>query len=248
MDMTAQTIVQLFSQLRGGGYGDDELRLIRRAYALLVKLATCQYRSSGRTLIDHAVGVASVLAGLDVSPALVAAGLVHIAYLHGDFGTWRKRVVESKRRRLRSAVGDAAEDHVHRYSQLEWTPASIRALSERIPALDQIGRDTVLMRLADQLDIYGSRDAGYCDNAVKRRIYARDLGPTVVAIATQLGRPALSTALADAFAAVADGALPIESAQSVWRDGALLPPSYCVRVPIALYQTARFRLYKMIGR
>ena len=33
-----------------------------------------------------------------------------------------------------------------------------------------------------------------------------------------------------------------------WRDGVLLPYSYRVRLPVALYRSARFRLYTMVGR
>jgi len=46
---------------------------VHRAYALTVSSCTCQYRSSGRTLLDHAVGNASILAGETGDPTLIVA-------------------------------------------------------------------------------------------------------------------------------------------------------------------------------
>jgi (p)ppGpp synthase/HD superfamily hydrolase len=244
----AQTIVQLLNRLRRDGWALDDLRLLHRAYERLVALSTCQYRSSGRTLIDHAVGVASILAALGAPVPLVAAGLVHLVYLHGDFGTWRRRVVESKRAQLNTAVGSTVEQSVYGYTQLDWSAPGIAALRDRLPRLDRGERDVVLMRLADQLDIFGTRDALYCDNAGKRRAYARDVGATVVALADGLGQPALAAALSRAFAQTRDAAISPDLRTPSWRDGVIVPPSYRTRRSIALYQGVRSKVYALTGR
>lgn len=248
MEARAQTIVQLFNQLRSHGYDAEDLQLVRRAYALMVPLCTCQYRSSGRTLIDHAVGVASLLAALGVPAPLVVAGLVHLAYLHGDFGTWRKRVLESKRSLVRTAVGSVVEDYVHRYTRLDWSVAGIAALCDRLPQLDAFERDVVLMRLADQLDIYGGQDALYCDNARRRRAYARDVGTAVAALADGLGAAPLAAALTRAFDGVRDATVAAELEHPAWKDAMIVPRSYRIRRPIALYRAARSTVYRLAGR
>jgi (p)ppGpp synthase/HD superfamily hydrolase len=73
----AETIVELFNQLRAQGYSGDDLRLIHRAYGLAAPLYTCHYRSSGRSLTHHAVGTTSIVAALAVPTPLVAAMLLH---------------------------------------------------------------------------------------------------------------------------------------------------------------------------
>lgn len=248
MDGKAQTILQLFSQLEAQGYRDEDLHLIHRAYALAVRLSTCQYRSSGRTLIDHAVGVASILAALRREPRLVAAGLTHVAYLHGDFGTWRKRVLPLKRALVRKEVGPAAEELVYRYTLLDWSPGSIASLRERLRDRDAMHRTVVLMRLADQLDIHGEHDVLYCNDDERRRAYARSVGPAVVELANELEVPALAAALQRAFAEVADATPPASLTEPRWKDAAVIPRSYRVRLPMTLYRSARTGIYRIIGR
>jgi (p)ppGpp synthase/HD superfamily hydrolase len=248
VEAKAQTILQLFSQLQVQGYSDEELGLIHRAYELLVRICASQYRSSGRTVIDHAIGMTSLLASCCTDPQLVAAGVTHPVYLHGDFGTFRKRILPGKRRMLREAVGSAVEELVFRYSLFDWSPQAMPSIRDRVRSGEAATRAVVLMRLADQLDIYGEHDALYCHNASKRRVYARDSGPSVVALAQDLELSALAAALRRAFIEVGNGTPPGVLTEPAWRDGPIIPRSYRVRVPIALYQSARYRLYRMLGR
>src|SRR5260221_3591059 len=175
----AETIVELFNQLRALGYAADDLRLIHRAYALAAPLYTCHYRSSGRWLTHHAVGTTSILAALAVPTPLVAAMLLHAVYMHGDFGTRLRRISDAKRALVRRAAGDAAEEIVYRYTAFAWTTTAIPAVAARLAGFDLLERQTVLMRLADQLDIYGARDCLYCHNLAQRREVARTHGPSV---------------------------------------------------------------------
>ena len=56
---------------------------------------------SGKTFIDHLVGAAGILLPyLHMPVELVAAGLIHAAYLHGDFGGATKGISEIKRKQL----------------------------------------------------------------------------------------------------------------------------------------------------
>ena len=248
MEAKAQTIVQLFNQLRSQGYALEDLRLIHRAYELAVSLCICQYRSSGRTLLDHSVGAASILAAQDLHPSLVAAAVVHAAYIHGDFGTWRRRIGEDKRARLRAAVGSAAEEIVYGYSLIDRSVQNLPVIRDRVPHLTARERDLVLMRLADLLDIYGEQDALYCANVDKRREVATRWGPGIVAVADALGFPQLAAGLRRGFAEVRDGRPPSALATPAWKDRIIVPRSYRIRPLIAIYQRTRSKIYAVIGR
>lgn len=244
----AATIVQLLNQLERQGYAADDRRLLRRAYEFVAPLYSCQYRSSGRTMIDHTVGTTGIVAALAVRPPLLIASLLHDIYLHGDFGTRLKRVGQRKRARVRQAVGDAVEELVYRYAALEWSARTIPAIGHRLPALDPLDRQVVLLRLADQLDIYGTTDALYSCNLAQRRELARDCGPVVVAMADDLGLPALSAALAGAYSQFSQRTLPAGLASPAWKDGVNVPRSYAIRPSIALYQRARAKVWVAVGR
>jgi len=246
-ETTAANIVQLLNQLEGQGYAPPDLRQVRAAYDLAIALYTCQYRSSGRGLIDHAVHTASILAALGSEPALIAAMVAHAVYLHGDFGTRLRRITASKRVRVRANLGSAAEELTYRYAGLDWRRSTIAALRDEIPTLT-VERQLLLMRLADQLDIYATRDVLYCDNLAQRVAWARDVGPLIVALADEVDRPHLADALRRAYSdciASATGADPLAPA---WRDGVRTPSSYRIRPSIALYQRLRGQVWAWLGR
>src|SRR5262249_20277729 len=112
MHLYAQTNAQLFNQLRSEGYSKTEREFVRDVYEFGMTLFSGLFLSSGKLLIDHLVGTASILASLRVSIEIVAAGLIHAAYLHGDFGGMRHGITEAKRKRVNTVVGDAVEKYV----------------------------------------------------------------------------------------------------------------------------------------
>jgi hypothetical protein len=244
----AQTIVQLLGQLGRQGYATDELVTVQRAYALAAAACACQYRSSGRALIDHVVTTTSVVAALGGRAALVGASLLHAAYIHGDFGTWRKRVVASKRAWVVETAGPEAEEIVYRYSALDWSGRGIPAIADSLAGRDALGRDAVLIRLADQLDIYGTRDVLYCANLEQRRTFARTLGPVVVGMAHELGYPSLAEALGLAYGEMMAAVVAPTLTSPPWPDDVIVPPSYRIRPGIALYQRNRAAIWRLTGR
>jgi (p)ppGpp synthase/HD superfamily hydrolase len=248
LDPLAQTVLELFDQLERRGFGVDDMRLVQRAYELASSLTACQYRSSGRSLVDHTMGTASIVASLGAYPAFVAAAMAHAVYVHGDFGTMRKRAGEAERARVRTAIGSDAEEIVARYSQLYWNERSVPSLSENVPHLDARDREALLIRLADQLDIYGTREVLYYDNLDQRLHFARTFGPRVVAMADQLGYPALSAALDRAYADVLEQTVPAGLQDLSHGDETVMPGSYRVRPSVAFYRGVRFRVWKLIGR
>ena len=106
MHAYAQINVQLFNQLRSEGYSKEDRERVREAYEFAMRLFTGMFLPSGKTFIDHLVGTASILASLHVPVELVAAGLIHAAYLHGNFGGLRKGISETTRNQVKLAVGE----------------------------------------------------------------------------------------------------------------------------------------------
>lgn len=225
----AQTNLQLYTQLVEDGYPPEALVLVRDAYGLAVHLFAGWYRPSGKTFIDHVVGTASILASLDASPELVAAGLLHAAYDQGDFGPLRSE--RARRADVRAAVGDAVEEYVARYAVLPWNRESIRALHDGIDAAGPMKRRVVLMRLANLLEDHLDLGILFCVNARVRCNAIRNRGTLLVDLARKLGEPRLAGEIERAFEKI----LNDESQAGSWGDVAwrrarlLLPPSYRTR-------------------
>jgi hypothetical protein len=114
--VNAQTNLQLYRQLIEAQWDEAALLMIRNGYELAVQLFADAYRASRRPFVAHLVGTASVLASWQQRPALVAAGLLHSAYLYGYFGDGQKGMTAARRQVLASAVGKQAEQLVCEYT------------------------------------------------------------------------------------------------------------------------------------
>ena len=86
----AQTNLQLYRQLAERGYPTSEIASVARAYELGLRLFPGTYRGSGKPFLAHLVGTASILSTLQARMPVIAAGLLHSVYTHGEFGNgWR---------------------------------------------------------------------------------------------------------------------------------------------------------------
>ncbi len=196
MHSYAQTNVQLFNQLRCEGYSKKDRESVREAYEFALRLFTGLFLPSGKTFIDHLVGTASVLASLHVPVEMVTAGLIHAAYLHGNFGGIRKGISETTRNQVRLAVGPEVEEYVVRYERMPWDPEIFPVLLDTIDKLSRIDRDVLLMRLANDLEHNLDFGSLYRDNW---REYIQHGGPAMVSMAEKLGFPSLSAEMASVF-------------------------------------------------
>src|SRR3954451_10344061 len=115
----AQTNLQLYAQLREAGADDTDLALVRQGYDLAMHLCPASFRGSGKPLLAHLVGTASILAAMDQSARVVTAGLLHAVYVFGDFGDARGGVTDERRARVRQAVGRDVEDLIARYTSFD---------------------------------------------------------------------------------------------------------------------------------
>jgi (p)ppGpp synthase/HD superfamily hydrolase len=191
----AQTILQLYAQLRELGCSKSQLLLMRGTYELAVSLFTSQFRANGKPFLAHLVGTASILATHGASISVVAAGLLHAAYLQGEFGDGRAGITNARRRKVRQTVGDEVEKLIFEYTRFAWNRQTIIAMQDHINAPSPEQRHLVLIRLANDLEEHLDLGMLY-SNRRDRSDRARPL----VAVADRLGYCELAQDLASVYA------------------------------------------------
>lgn len=135
----AQTNLQLYGQMIADGWSEGSLARTRAAYDVARQLFSDAYRPSHKPFVCHLVGTASAAARWRCPEAIVLAGLLHSAYLYGDFRDGERGPTARRRRFLVDTIGDGAESIVYRYSVARSSPTPN-------------DRDVQLVRLADRFD------------------------------------------------------------------------------------------------
>jgi UDP-N-acetylmuramyl pentapeptide synthase len=247
MHAYAQTNVQLFNQLQSEGYSKKDRERVREAYEFAMRLFTGLFLPSGKTFIDHLVGTASILASLHVSTDLVIAGLIHAAYLHGNFGGIRRGISETKRKQVRDAVGDKVEEYVERYERNPWGPNTFPVLCETLDSLDRFDRDVLLMCLANDFEHNLDLGSLYRENWP---LYIKRHGPSMVAMAEKLGFPSLSKEMAMVFKNINLADVGLEPRMRTTQDAAYLivPNSYRERLWVVFSPKIRWLCSGLLRR
>ncbi len=124
---------------------------MRAAYEQATQLFASCYRASGRPFICHLVGTASLLAAWNQPPAVAAAGLLHSAYLYGDFADGARRTKPAHRARLTAAVGAPTESLVFDFCQARREDGFTQWLANP-HHLSSADRDPAILLLADLAD------------------------------------------------------------------------------------------------
>ncbi|HET8530764.1 MAG TPA: HD domain-containing protein [Methylomirabilota bacterium] len=199
MHSFAQTNLQLYAQLVDLGYSEADLAAVARSYELSMTLFPGTYRGSGKPFLAHLVGTASIVATLRARVPVVATGLLHAAYTHGEFGNGWLGMSDAKRAHVRAAVGPEIEDLVARYTALRWARTTIPAIRARLDALTAVERDVLLVRLANELEDHLDLGILYLGDAPRRLRFMRDDLPAAVEMAGRLGHPGLAESLTAAF-------------------------------------------------
>jgi hypothetical protein len=178
--------------MRREGYRPEELIYIQNSYEFSATLFSGFYRANGKTFLAHLVGTASILAALKLPVAVVAAGLLHAAYLQGDFG-WRKPGVaytrnQGVREQVRAIAGEAAERYIFRYTRLSLDYRTdknkVIPTGDQIEALTDLERQALMILIANELEEYLDLGMLYC-----RKLSDIQLPPTSPAAAlAQLSR------------------------------------------------------------
>ncbi|NJP10990.1 MAG: hypothetical protein HC866_17180 [Leptolyngbyaceae cyanobacterium RU_5_1] len=236
MHSYAQTNIQLLNQLRQNGYSTSELLCIANAYGLAMQLFTGRFRPSGKPFTAHLVGTASILGHLHASSELIAAGLLHAAYSHGDFGGIGKRGISVvKREQVKRVIDEKIEEYIARYTALLWTADTIPAIHNHLYKLDDIDRNVVLMRLANELEERLDLGILYCGDFKQQQYSDRD-GHLMIEIAQQLGFPVLATELEQAFSDTASAKLSAELSNPTGLGySTLVTPNSCQRKPLVFF-------------
>ena len=194
----AQTNIQLFNQLRLAHYSEADLSYIYNIYQFALQIFSSRFRGSGKPFLSHLVGTASILASLHAPINVIAAGLLHAAYIYGEYGTERG-MTEAKREQVRQVVGVETEELIAGYTLLKWNKSTIPAIRDRVDTLNASDRQILLVRLANELEDHLDHGILYCGNAAQRREYIRSSLSLSVEMAQKLGFPALAAALELAF-------------------------------------------------
>ncbi len=230
----AQTIIQLYNQLRLNGYSNADMVLVRNAYELAMLLFSGRFQPSGKTLISHGVGTASILTSLRLPGEVVAAGLIHNAYLNGDFGDGKRFISKSKREYVRHAVGEEIEQYVARFATLKWKPENISAIRDKVNELNPVDRNTVLIRLADHLEHLLDLDVLYYKDIGRKR-YTTDTR-IVEEVAESLGFPNLSAEIKQSYAETTLAKIPVEFTPLHSESFVIPPQSYRKRLSVLLVE------------
>ncbi len=146
--MHNQTILQLYRQLIDASYDVQALAQVRAAYELARQLFAGCYRPSEKPFCAHLVGTASALARWGERIEMVVAGLLHSAYLYGEFGDRTRGISPAKKQLVIERVGKLAESLVAGYSAA--TNESFHQFDGQ--SLDPDSRDAVVLKLADLFD------------------------------------------------------------------------------------------------
>jgi (p)ppGpp synthase/HD superfamily hydrolase len=231
MELVAQTNLQLYNQLRAQGYSDEELLVVHRAYEFLTTIYPGYYQADGKPFVAHTVGVASILAHLQLPTEFIAAGLLHNIYGNGDFGDGRRYVATARRRRIvRKAVGDRIEVLIERFRRCRIRPKSALDILSRIDQFDEIDKKLIVMDLADYLEKYIDLGVCYWGDSESLADTAAKHGDTLVAIADRVGYPQLAAMLNEAFAHASAAQIPNSlRASNGWKGMDLVVPRSCRR-------------------
>lgn len=238
MSVYAQTNIQLFNQIRNAGYGDGEAALLGRAYELAMRLFTGCFRPSGKPFLAHAVGTASILVIVRAPAATAAAGLLHAAYTHGEFGLGDRSLSEAKREYVRRLVGPDVEELIARYTAFRWTKKTIPVIRERLDELNPTERTVLLIRLANELEDHLDLGILYCVDAERRLQNISSRLHVSIEMAAGLGFPTLATALEGVFRDVVATQVPVELRGQHSSSFVLAPASHRPRLGVNLRRIA----------
>lgn len=196
----AQTNLQLYRQLRVRGYDDRDIARLRHAYEIALPLFSGQYRSSGKPFINHLVGTASILASGGERVAVLSAGMLHAAYMCGDFGfDAGGRRTERRRAWLENRVGREVENLVASYDVNLWNRETIRAWCAGPKGPAPAEEEVLRMHLANVYEDF--MDGGMCQGISRKSSLYTNAGVQrdILHLAARCRWPELATLLAQAF-------------------------------------------------
>ena len=170
MGYYAQTHLQLYRQLQDASYGEEDLVLVDRAYQIAMRLFAGHYRPNNKPFLMHLVGVASILVNARQPAGVIAAGLLHSAYL----GRGRKgsRINRIHRKQIAESLGQKVEEMIYAYSNRNWSVHDFRDLEDDLQSLTIDDKRLYLIKLADIHEEF--LDAGHLYQPGKKLLWDED--------------------------------------------------------------------------
>ena len=231
----AQTNLQLYRQLESLGYSLVERERVAQACRVSSKLFSGLYRGSEKPFIAHLVGTASILAYHKVPIDLVLTGLLHAAYLVGDFGfDSGTRQTRRKRAYIRNLVGDEVEAMVAGYDVLLWNANAIKGYLLEAEALPPLSKSLLIVRLANTLEDQLDGGLLYCGGSKLREVSSGEIQQNMTQLATVLALPELAEQLGEEFERLSQGETAVACDGAIGGQSALLLPHSVWRSPWAL--------------
>jgi (p)ppGpp synthase/HD superfamily hydrolase len=239
MPTYSQTNIQLYNQLLLEEYSKEDIKFIFQAYQFAQQIFPISFRPSGNTFISHLVETASILCSLHEPIKLITAGLLHAAYVHGDFGTIKiKPIPNTWRKQVRDIVGNEVEEYIFKYTTLKWNSQTIPIILDHLNTYSIIDRNVILIRLANELEDNLYLAPLYCVDESKRRQYIEHCGPIMIKMADILGYPALASEMKKVFGEIVSTKIPDElrNVNGSRRAYPVVPKSYRKRLLPMIYQ------------
>lgn len=202
MHAFAQTNLQLFNQMRAQGYAADDIVCLARGYELATSLFSGRFRANGKSFLAHLIGTASILVAQSMPIDVITAGLLHAAYLQGDFGFDRpmfsSSVSHPARDKVTNVIGIQAESYLFRYTRLT---TQYRQCPEQVlqmgacASLQETDKQALVLLIANELEEYLDLAMLYCSKLsdVQQDIESRI--PALVHLAQQLNLETLAADL-----------------------------------------------------
>jgi len=195
----AQTNLQLYAQLCELNFPGESLAAMRQAYELASRLFSGRYRANGKPFIAHLVGTASILAAYGADSKIAIAGMLHAAYLQGQFGDGKSGITANRTRLIRRYVGNEVAELMAEYTRLPWENQVLDEFQSSPERLSSCNPDIIFIRLANDLEDHLDQGMLYCHKPVKGLPNDGAGEPVIVNIARQLGYHNLAAELAAVY-------------------------------------------------
>lgn len=146
-----QTNLQLFHLMNELGFDATCQQSVHQAYDIAQKLFGTCFRPCDKPFVCHLIGTAAALARWKQPVELMNAGLLHSAYLFGDFQDGEKGATPRRRHWLRNRMGSETEKLIHRYTLSSWGNVSNTQLHHKALA-DPKFCEVFKVKMADTYD------------------------------------------------------------------------------------------------
>ena len=151
MNSLPQTNLQLYQLLRESDATDSAIASVRDAYDIAKQLFGNCFRPDDRPFVCHLVGTGAALAMWGQPTEIINAGLLHSAYLFGNFSDAERGATDRRRKWLQDAVGKQTEDLIWRYTSFNFQDQSFASLYQQT-LMNASRQDVLILKTADTYD------------------------------------------------------------------------------------------------